>query len=200
MKLLQPGDLSPSHWAESTISVYGLSSGQQLAILSALASESVVMLIGSHGTAKSMLPMKLAEAMGQKGRYFPAHMMQLEDLVGWVAPDLKEGELVYFRGNASIFNTEFALFDEIARTQPSVQAKFLEILLERKVLGEATPLQQTWLAANPAGEDYHAAPLDVALVARVGVALQMPSVRELSGAELGTVISSWNKADTCSVG
>jgi len=184
---------SPRRWLGQAAGIHGLSPGQQLAILTALAARQVVLLVGPHGTAKSLLPMKLADALGLEGRYFPAHMVQLEDLIGWVAPDVGNGKLVYFRGEASIFNTEYALFDELFRAPVRLQAKLLEILLEKRIMGEKTPLQHVWLAANPAAAEYHANPIDLALLARVGLMLEMPSARDLDPDELSQVISSGNK-------
>ena len=184
---------SPRRWLGQAAGIHGLSPGQQLAILTALAARQVVLLVGPHGTAKSLLPMKLADALGLEGRYFPAHMVQLEDLIGWVAPDVGNGKLVYFRGEASIFNTEYALFDELFRAPVRLQAKLLEILLEKRIMGEKTPLQHVWLAANPGAAEYHANPIDLALLARVGVMLEMPTTRDLDPEELSAVVSSWER-------
>ena len=56
------------------------------AILAALATESPILLIGPHGTAKTLLLQRLAEALGLAFRHYNASILSFDDLLGYPVP------------------------------------------------------------------------------------------------------------------
>ena len=65
-------------------------------LLAALATESPLLLIGPHGTAKSLLLNKIAEALGLNFRHYNASLLNFDDLVGFPLPS-QDGTLQYVK-------------------------------------------------------------------------------------------------------
>lgn len=63
------------------IGLIGLSDLEPI-ILAALATEVPLLLIGSHGTGKSLLLTRIAEALGLAFRHYNASLLNFDDLVG----------------------------------------------------------------------------------------------------------------------
>ena len=88
-------------------------------VLAALASGQPMLLIGTHGTAKSMLLERLAQAMGLKFRHYNASTLNFDDLVGFPVPD---GDSVrYLRTPLDAWNAEAVFIDEISRCRIDMQ-------------------------------------------------------------------------------
>ena len=68
------------------LGIYGLSRFDA-PILAALATHSTVLLIGPHGSAKTMLAEKLGEQLDQSFRHYNASLLNYDDLVGFPIPD-----------------------------------------------------------------------------------------------------------------
>ncbi len=51
-------------------------------ILAALATQTPLLLIGAHGTAKSLLLTRLAQALGLAWRHYNASLVNYDDLIG----------------------------------------------------------------------------------------------------------------------
>ena len=64
-------------------------------ILAALVTESPILLIGEHGTAKSMVLERLADALGVTFRHYNASILNFDDLIGFPAPDAQAGRVRY---------------------------------------------------------------------------------------------------------
>ena len=98
-------------------------------ILAALATESPLLLIGPHGSAKTMVLTRLAEALGLNHRHYNASLLNFDDLIGFPVPD--NGRLMYLQTPATIWDAESVLFDEISRCRPELQNKLFPIVHER---------------------------------------------------------------------
>jgi MoxR-like ATPase len=70
------------------------------AILAALATESPLLLVGPHGSAKTLLLQRLAEALGLAFRHYNASILSFDDLLGYPVP--QGGRLVYLETPATI--------------------------------------------------------------------------------------------------
>ena len=162
-------------------------------LLAALATETPVLLVGSHGTAKSLLIERLAGALGQPFRHYNASLLNYDDLVGIPLPDAA-GEALRFVGTpGAIWGAGFVFFDEISRCRPDLQNKLFPIIHERRVAGVELPeLRHRWAAMNPPapedGEDdllgnayLGSEALDPALADRFGFVVRVPGWGELSG-------------------
>lgn len=162
-------------------------------VLAALATETPMLLIGPHGSAKSVLLERLAAALGLEHRHYNASLLSFDDLVGFPVPD-GEG-LRYLRTPATLWGAQSVFLDEISRCRPEVQNKLFSIVHEKRVQGIALPeLRFRWAAMNPPpahdatdagdGADPWLAyagsfPLDAALADRFGFVLPLPGLDEL---------------------
>lgn len=156
-------------------------------LLAALATEEPLLLIGPHGTAKSLLLTRIASALGLSSRHYNASLLNFDDLVGFPLPG-KDGRLEYVKTPAAIWGAGAVIFDEISRCRPDIQNKLFPIVHERKVQG--LPLEgliYRWAAMNPPPTDDHengyagAEALDAALADRFAFVVEMPSWERLTG-------------------
>ncbi len=161
------------------IGLIGLSDLEPI-ILAALATEEPLLLIGSHGTGKSLLLTRIAEALGLAFRHYNASLPNFDDLVGFPLPG-KNGSLEYVKTPASIWGAEAVIFDEISRCRPDIQNKLFPIVHERRVQGILLDgLRYRWAAMNPpVSEDEDegyigSEPLDSALADRFAFVVKMP--------------------------
>ena len=74
-------------------------------ILAAIATEQPLLLIGTHGTAKSLLLSRLCEALDLTWRHYNASLINYDDLVGYPLPD-DAGNLKFVQTPASIWGAE----------------------------------------------------------------------------------------------
>lgn len=117
-------------------------------IIASLATESTLLLVGAHGTAKSMLLENLAEALELEFRHYNASILNFDDLIGFPAPD---GEQVkYLRSSLDAWNAEAIFIDEISRCRPDMQNRLFPLVHERKLQGKRLEkLRFRWSAMNP---------------------------------------------------
>ncbi len=177
------------------LGLYGLGSLEPV-ILAALATEEPLLLIGAHGTGKTLLLTRVAEALGLSFRHYNASLLNFDDLVGFPLPG-KDGTLEYVRTPAAIWGAGAVIFDEISRCRPDIQNKLFPVIHERRVQGlPLTGLRYRWAAMNPpATEDQDSPyvgsePLDPALADRFAFVVQMPAWSSLSEAEQLRIIDS----------
>lgn len=176
-------------------------------ILAALATETPLLLIGPHGTAKSLLLTRLCEAMGLVGRHYNASLVNYDDLIGYPLPD-EGGRLRFVQTPASVWDAEAVFVDELSRARPDMLNRLFPIVHERKVQG--MPLERLrfrWAAMNPppptdatgpggapgaAGHDAYlgSEPLDPALADRFGFVVEVPAWGTLSADDQRAVITA----------
>ncbi len=165
-------------------------------ILAALATEAPILLVGPHGTAKSLLLSRLCEALGLEWRHYNASLLNYDDLVGYPLPDDK-GSLRFIQTPASIWDAEAVFLDEISRCRVDMQNRLFPIIHERKVQGlPLKRLRYRWAAMNPpASRDaldddpyVGSARLDDALADRFPLIVCLPSFAELSSPDRLAVI------------
>ena len=164
-------------------------------LLAALATAEPLLLIGRHGTAKSFLLERLAQALGLTDRFYNASLLNYDDLVGIPVPDAAQTALRYISTPTAIWDAEVVFVDELSRTRPDLQNKLFSIIHERRVQGiPLEKLRYRWAAMNPppaAGDDADddgdaylgAEPLDPALADRFAFLLEVPGWAELTDAE-----------------
>jgi MoxR-like ATPase len=171
-------------------------------LVAALATEEPLLLIGPHGTAKTLLLIRIASALDLRFRHYNASLLNFDDLVGFPLPG-KDGGLDYAKTPAAIWGAGAVIFDEIGRCRPDIQNKLFPIIHERKVQGLALEgLRFRWAAMNPPSSDEAengyagSEPLDAALADRFAFVVEMPGWERLSEAEQLAVI----RADDAPVG
>ncbi len=170
-------------------------------LISALATEEPLLLIGPHGTAKSLLLTRVATALGLEFRHYNASLLNFDDLVGFPLPG-KDGQLEYIKTPAAIWGAGAVIFDEISRCRPDIQNKLFPIIHERKVQGlQLQGLRYRWSAMNPPSTDDNdngylgSEPLDAALADRFAFVVEMPDWSSLSEAEQLAIVM----ADECAI-
>ena len=179
------------------LGLYGLDNVAPI-LIAALVSEEPLLLIGPHGTAKSLLLTRIAEALHLPFRHYNASLLNFDDLVGFPHPG-KDGTLDYIKTPASIWGAGAVIFDEISRCRPDIQNKLFPIIHEKRVQGlPLSGLRYRWSAMNPPSTEQDengylgSEPLDAALADRFAFVLTMPCWTSLSEQEQLAVI----KADT----
>ena len=187
----------PRGWL-TRLGLIGLSS-IEAPLLAALATEAPLLLIGPHGTAKSLLLTRIAEALGLEFRHYNASLLNFDDLVGFPVPGV-DRSLEYIKTPASIWGASAVIFDEISRCRPDIQNKLFPIIHERRVQGILLDdLRYRWAAMNPPTTDDEdtgyagSEPLDKALADRFAFVVEMPSWSEFSKAEQLEVIQAKDK-------
>lgn len=167
-------------------------------VLAALATGDPLLLIGAHGTAKSLLLLRLAEALGLETRHYNASLLNYEDLAGYPLPDASGG-LQFIQTPASIWGAEAVFLDEISRCRIDMQNRLFPVIHERKVQGILLDrLRYRWAAMNPPppADDLDAAlyrgseKLDTALADRFAFVVETPCWKSLRDADRDAVISS----------
>ena len=171
--------------------------------LAAVATEAPLLLVGPHGSAKTMVLNRLAETLGLAHRHYNASLLSFDDLVGFPVPE--NGRVVYLQTPATVWEAESVLVDEVSRCRPEVQNKLFPLVHEKVVQGLPLPrLRHRWAAMNPpaslegddAGDAAYsgAEPLDVALADRFAFVVTVPSLAELSQDDQRRVLrpSAWS--------
>ena len=150
-------------------------------LVAALATEEPLLLIGPHGTAKSLLLTRVATALALEFRHYNASLLNFDDLVGFPLPG-KDGRLEYVKTPAAVWGAGAVIFDEISRCRPDIQNKLFPIIHERKVQGIALEsLRYRWAAMNPPSTEdddngyLGSEPLDAALADRFAFVVEMPA-------------------------
>ena len=105
-------------------------------LVAALATEESLLLISPHGTAKSLLPTRVAAAPRSEFQHYNASLLRFDDLLGFPMPG-KDGRLEYIKTPAAMWSAGAVIFDEISRCRPEIQNKLFSIIHERKVQGIA---------------------------------------------------------------
>jgi len=167
-------------------------------VIAALATEEPLLLVGAHGTAKSLLLNRLAGALGLEHRHYNASLLNFDDLVGYPFPDAERTELRYVRTPGSVWGAQSVFLDEISRCRPDLQNKLFPIIHERRVQGLDLPdLRYRWAAMNPPSlddddddEGYRGSePLDAALADRFPFVVQVPGLADLGENERRAVVA-----------
>ena len=163
----------------------------ELPVTCALVTGEPLLLLGTHGTAKSALARALAEALGLAFHAYDASKAMFEDIVGFPDPaSLAQGAVRYVPTPLSLQGKGFVLVDELSRANPQLQNKWLEVVRSRAVMGMDVPgLRHVFAAMNPL--DYPGAtPLDPALAGRFAWIVRMPEATAMDPDDLQRVITT----------
>ncbi len=168
-------------------------------VLAALASAEPMLLIGRHGTAKSFLLERLAQALRLEYRFYNASLLNYDDLVGVPVPDESATHLRYIATPTAIWDAEVVFIDELSRCRPDLANKLFPIVHERRVQGVLLEkLRYRWAAMNPPAADdadgadddayLGAEPLDPALADRFAFLVEVPTWADLTDHERRSIL------------
>ncbi len=99
------------------LGLYGWSELETV-LLAAVASETPLLLVGAHGSAKSFFLEKLAKVLELEYRFYNASLINYDDLVGIPVPGDDRKHLEYITTPTAIWDAEVVFIDEINRTKP----------------------------------------------------------------------------------
>jgi hypothetical protein len=173
------------------MNIFGLGEIEDL-ILAGLVTGDPVLLVGRHGSGKTMLTKKIAESMNTKFIAYDASKALFDDVIGFPNPkSMCDGVLDYIPTPISIWDKEFVLVDEISRANPSMQNKWLEIIRSRQVMGKHIPnLKYVFAAMNPAFSYTGANPLDPALSGRFAFIIPVPEAYNMETEDIKKIIQN----------
>jgi len=148
-------------------------------ILASLATKSSLVLIGDHGTGKSMLLERLATAMSLNFRHYNASTINFDDLVGFPAP--QDGRITYLRTPLDAWDAQAIFIDEISRCRIDMQNRLFPLIHEKKLQGHALHnLEYCWSAMNPPNGEYLGSnQLDPAFADRFHWLIHVPPVIDM---------------------
>ncbi len=158
-------------------------------ILASLITEEPMLLIGKHGSAKSFILERLAQALHLEFRFYNASLINYDDLVGIPVPVNNNTSLKYISNPNSIWDAEVVFIDELNRTKVELQNKLFPIIYEKRVQGiNLEKLKYRWAAMNPPSLDDEdvdlnylgASSLDPALADRFPFIINVPSWNDLA--------------------
>ena len=189
--MLQSPPLIDQFSITESLGVYGWKHLDPI-ILAALATESPLLLIGPHGTAKTLLVERIASVLELEFRHYNASLLNYDDLVGIPLPDETYKKLEFVTTPGAIWDAGFVFFDEISRCRADLQNKLFPIIHEKRVIGlPLEHLQYRWAAMNPPSPDdpdfddlstdiyLGSEPLDPALIDRFPFVVPIPNWHDL---------------------
>jgi len=158
------------------LGIYGWEERDENLVLASLVTGDPLLLIGSHGCAKTYLASQIAGALNKKFIVYDASKAMFEDVLGYPNVEkLKQGIMEYVPGGVTIWDKEIILIDEIGRAVLELQNKWLEIIRSRRIMGFETCVKWVWAAMNPLSYS-GSQTLDEALIGRFSLFLFPPDV------------------------
>jgi len=181
------------------LGIFGWKEQDENLVLSSLLTGDPLLLIGNHGSAKTHIAVKTAQALNRLFLVYDASKAMFEDVLGYPNIEkLKEGIVEYVPSKVTIWDKELILIDELNRAIPELQSKWLEIIRSRKIMGFETKVKWVWAAMNPLS--YSATQvLDEALIGRFATFLYPPDVLQMSEQDRIKVTTHINGDDAPSI-
>jgi hypothetical protein len=162
-----------------TLGIYGWKVETENLLLASLLTGDPVLLVGRHGCAKTHLVCKLAEALQKSFVAYDASKTLFDDVLGY--PDIekmKQGKIEYLPSKVTVWDKEMVLIDELNRALPEMQAKYLELIRSRRIMGFPTRVKWVFAAMNPVSYS-GTQQLDEALIGRFSIFVYPPDVLEM---------------------
>jgi len=169
-------------------------------IIASLVTGDPLLLVGTHGTAKTMLCKSLSKALGLEFIAYDASKALFEDVLGFPNPySMEKGVVDYISTPISIQGKEFVLVDELSRANYQLQGKWLEIIRSRRIMGqEIRSLKHIFGAMNPPSY-LGARPLDPALSGRFAFIVWAPAFPDLNEEAKRAVIANLGEDDALAI-
>lgn len=185
------------------LGIYGWKREEENLVLSSLLTGDPLLMIGAHGAAKTHIACKMAEALDKRFIAYDASKALFEDVLGFPnVESLKNGRVEYVPSAVTVWDKQFILIDEINRALPELQAKWLEIIRSRKIMGFPTEVKWVWAAMNPSGDSRYngTQTMDAALIGRFAIFLYPPEALDMEEEDRIRVVEHINGDDAPSIG
>jgi MoxR-like ATPase len=168
----------------------------EVPILAALVTGDPLLLVGQPGTAKTAVARAVAGAIGIPFWAYDASKSLFEDVIGFPDPfSLRRGTVSYASTPLSIWDKHFILVDELARANPAMQNKWLELIRSRTIMGRRVDgLKYVFAATNPLGH-VGTQPLDAALTGRFAWIVRVPDAVSMVDADLEALVHRATEED-----
>jgi len=177
------------------LGIYGWKTETENLLLASLVTGDPVLLIGRHGCAKTHVACKLAEALGKNFVAYDASKTLFDDVLGYPNIEkMKQGKIEYLPSKVTVWDKEMILVDELNRALPEMQAKYLELIRSRKIMGFPTRVRWVLAAMNPVSYS-GTQQLDEALIGRFATFVYPPDVLEMEEEDRIRVTSQVNGDD-----
>lgn len=165
------------------LGIYGWPERDENLLLASLLTGDPLLLIGTHGCAKTHAAGKVAQALGRAFLAYDASKAMFEDILGYPNVEkLRQGVVEYVPSPVTIWDKELVLIDELNRAVPELQSKWLEIIRSRRIMGFPTSVKWVWAAMNPVSYSATNA-LDAALVGRFALFVYPPDILQMEEAD-----------------
>ncbi len=153
-------------------------------VLSHVATERRLLLVGDPGQGKTLLARRLGAALaGDAVACLDAALTSFDDVRGFVRPaSLDRGVVEVVPGPWSPYDAQFLFVDELSRANAWQQGRWLQLVHDRRVDGRATAIRWVVCAMNPATGD-GSAPLTVPLADRFHAAVELTPFSRLTPAQ-----------------
>lgn len=184
------------------LGIYGWKLEDENLLLASILTGDPLLLIGAHGAAKTQIAYKMAQALGKRFIAYDASKALFEDVLGFPnVESLKNGRVEYVPSAVTIWDKQFVLIDEINRALPELQAKWLEIIRSRRIMGFPTQVKWVWSAMNPATDSRYNATqvMDAALIGRFALFLYAPEAMDMEEQDRIRVVEHINGDDAPSL-
>jgi len=192
------------------IDIYGWDKTREDMVLAALIANLNTLVMGDKGMGKTLLGLRLAEALdvgsrelglgGVESTKVDGHSANEEDLVGYPLPPDEE-EMIEARNNDdpiemttalspnTVAHSEFIVIDEATRIQHHMQSRFLGLMEEGIVDGRKLDVEHIFGAANPisyAGTEV----MDEALADRWEFIIPAPEYEEMDAEDRQKIVQT----------
>jgi|GEM_PF-637861 len=185
------------------LGIYGWKQEDENLVLSSLLTGDPLLMIGAHGAAKTHIAYKMAQALAKRFIAYDASKALFEDVLGFPnVESLKNGRVEYVPSAVTVWDKQFILVDEINRALPELQAKWLEIIRSRKIMGFPTEVKWVWAAMNPSTDSRYNGTqiMDAALIGRFSIFLYPPEALDMEEDDRIRVVEHINGDDAPSLG
>ncbi len=185
------------------LGVYGWSLEDEDLVLASLLTGDPLLMVGAHGAAKTHVAYKVAQSLDKAFMAYDASKSLFEDVLGFPNVEaLKQGHVEYVPSAVTVWDKEFVLIDEINRALPELQAKWLEIIRSRKIMGFPTAVKWVWAAMNPSDDSRYSGTqtMDAALIGRFAIFLYPPEALDMEEQDRVRVVHHINGDDAPSLG
>jgi len=182
------------------LQIFGWEQKDENLLLSTILTGDRALLISPPGAAKTLLPAKIARAMGCTFAPFDLNAISFDDILGVIdIPKMQEGKMSYMETPGTIWGKQFVVYEEINRCKAAIQGKVLEHLRSGTIGGMDTGTKWCWANMNPVGHA-GANKLTAAIIDRFSVYIYAPDCLSMEADDRAKIAGVMTSADAPALG